>query len=108
LAIRHGSHVVSLRVGEPDDSEAAEASQALFESGGVQPEVRIERGSPHRRIVEVAHEVNASLIVMGSRGRAGVAALGSVSERVSHRAGCSVLVVRRPSHTESDDYSEAG
>jgi nucleotide-binding universal stress UspA family protein len=26
----------------------------------------------------------------------GVAALGSVSERVAHRAPCSVLVVRRP------------
>ncbi|MGZ4385051.1 MAG: universal stress protein [Gaiellaceae bacterium] len=34
------------------------------------------------------------LIVVGSRGLHGVRALGSVSERVAHRAPCSVLVVR--------------
>ena len=36
------------------------------------------------------------LLVIGSRGLHGVAALGSVSERVAHRAPCSVLVVRSP------------
>lgn len=35
-----------------------------------------------------------SLIVLGSRGLHGIRALGSVSERVAHRAPCSVLVVR--------------
>jgi nucleotide-binding universal stress UspA family protein len=39
-----------------------------------------------------AHE--ARLVVVGSRGRHGLAALGSVSERVAHRARSSVLVVR--------------
>lgn len=34
------------------------------------------------------------LIVVGSRGLHGVKALGSVSERVAHKAPCSVLVVR--------------
>jgi nucleotide-binding universal stress UspA family protein len=36
----------------------------------------------------------ADLLIVGSRGLRGVKALGSVSERVAHRAGCSVLVVR--------------
>lgn len=35
----------------------------------------------------------ADLVVVGSRGLHGVRALGSVSERVAHRARCSVLVV---------------
>lgn len=35
----------------------------------------------------------ADLLVVGSRGLHGVRALGSVSERVAHRARCSVLVV---------------
>jgi nucleotide-binding universal stress UspA family protein len=35
----------------------------------------------------------ADLVVVGSRGLHGVRALGSVSERVAHRAHCSVLVV---------------
>ena len=37
---------------------------------------------------------DADLLVVGSRGLHGVKALGSVSERVAHRASCSVLVVR--------------
>ena len=37
---------------------------------------------------------SADLIVIGSRGLHGMKALGSVSERVAHRASCSVLVVR--------------
>ena len=39
---------------------------------------------------------NAGLLVLGSRGLHGLRALGSVSERVAHRANCSVLVVREP------------
>jgi nucleotide-binding universal stress UspA family protein len=38
----------------------------------------------------------SDLLVVGSRGLHGVRALGSVSERVAHQAGCSVLVVRPP------------
>jgi nucleotide-binding universal stress UspA family protein len=37
---------------------------------------------------------NADLLVLGSRGLHGLRSLGSVSERVAHRANCSVLVVR--------------
>jgi nucleotide-binding universal stress UspA family protein len=36
----------------------------------------------------------ADLVVVGSRGLQGFKALGSVSERIAHQAGCSVLVVR--------------
>jgi nucleotide-binding universal stress UspA family protein len=38
---------------------------------------------------------DSNLLVVGSRGLHGLAALGSVSERVAHRAACSVLVVRQ-------------
>ncbi len=38
---------------------------------------------------------DADLVIVGSRGLHGARALGSVSERVAHQAGCSVLVVRR-------------
>lgn len=43
----------------------------------------------------VAASETADLVVVGSRGLHGPAALGSVSERVAHRASSSVLVVRR-------------
>ena len=39
---------------------------------------------------------DADLLVVGSRGLHGLRALGSVSERAAHAAGCSTLVVRLP------------
>jgi nucleotide-binding universal stress UspA family protein len=44
--------------------------------------------------VDAFSSVEADLLVLGSRGLRGVRALGSVSERAAHRAGCSVLVIR--------------
>jgi nucleotide-binding universal stress UspA family protein len=44
-------------------------------------------------IVERAKAEDVSLIVIGTRRRAGLRALGSVSRRVIHKASCSVLVV---------------
>jgi nucleotide-binding universal stress UspA family protein len=51
-------------------------------------------GRPVEALTELSKE--ADLLVVGSRGLHGPAALGSVSERVGHRASCSVLVVRDP------------
>ena len=44
--------------------------------------------------VLVTASLTTDLVVVGSRGLHGLAALGSVSERVAHQAKCSVLVVR--------------
>lgn len=59
------------------------------------PEVEVdEERDPVHALAAVSRE--ADLLVVGSRGLHGIRALGSVSERVAHRAACSVLVVRRP------------
>ena len=50
------------------------------------------RGRAHDAIARVGDGVD--LIVMGARGLKGAKALGSVSERVAHKAASSVLVVR--------------
>ena len=42
----------------------AEEAVALMQASGLEPVMRIEQGSPHRRVVEVASEVGASLIVI--------------------------------------------
>jgi nucleotide-binding universal stress UspA family protein len=55
-------------------------------------EVRIDRHRPVEALIEAASR--ADLLVVGSRGVGGLRALGSVSERVAHRAASSVLVVR--------------
>jgi nucleotide-binding universal stress UspA family protein len=44
--------------------------------------------------VLAAASADTDLLVVGSRGLRGLKALGSVSERVAHRADCSVLIVR--------------
>jgi nucleotide-binding universal stress UspA family protein len=61
---------------------------------GVEPTVIEAAGHPAERILETAAAEQVSLVAVGSRGLGGVRALGSVSERVAHRAGCSVLVAR--------------
>lgn len=56
------------------------------------PAAEIVAGKPVDALLAAAG--SADLVVIGSRGLHGVRALGSVSERVAHRASCSVLVVR--------------
>jgi nucleotide-binding universal stress UspA family protein len=66
----------------------------LEELRAVEPNAEIDHRPPVEALVARAAEAGADLLVVGSRGLHGVGALGSVSERVAHRAGCSVLVVR--------------
>jgi nucleotide-binding universal stress UspA family protein len=103
LAGRHDSTLITLNVSEDGGEGVAEQAAAIIEESGREPVLQVEQGSPHRRIVEVANEARAGLVVIGSRGRTGLAALGSVSERVAHRAPCTVLIVRRPAHPMPDE-----
>jgi len=56
------------------------------------PEVEPAAPAAVPALVEAAS--SADLLIVGSRGLHGPRALGSVSERIAHRASCSVLVVR--------------
>jgi nucleotide-binding universal stress UspA family protein len=56
------------------------------------PEGDTVAGKPVDALLEAS--TAADLVLLGSRGLHGLRALGSVSERVAHRAQCSVLVVR--------------
>jgi nucleotide-binding universal stress UspA family protein len=56
-------------------------------------ELQIKPGRAAGTIVSAASEADASVVVMGSRRLDGLRALGSVSRRVAHQAGCSVLLV---------------
>jgi nucleotide-binding universal stress UspA family protein len=59
-------------------------------------EVRVLRGDPGTAICQLATELSARAIVVGSRGRWGLkrAFLGSVSDHVVRNAPCSVVVTR--------------
>jgi nucleotide-binding universal stress UspA family protein len=54
-------------------------------------------GSPETAIVEFADEVDAGMVILGSRGLGGIrrALMGGVSDSVVRHARCPVLVVRR-------------
>jgi nucleotide-binding universal stress UspA family protein len=55
-------------------------------------------GRAHRKIVRVASDMKADLIVLGAQGGGGspLAALGSTTEQVVRAAPCPVLMVRPP------------
>jgi nucleotide-binding universal stress UspA family protein len=77
----------------------AEASLAAVVAGvaGPSPKVRSQvlEGSPAARIVDVAAEEGADLIVVGTHGRTGLdrVLLGSVADRVLRTAKCPVVTV---------------
>jgi nucleotide-binding universal stress UspA family protein len=87
VATRTGSTVRLLvaRGASPDDV----ATEALAKFGY---DLAVSDEKPVPALLEAARD--ADLLVVGSRGVTGLRALGSVSERVAHRAPCSLLVVR--------------
>jgi nucleotide-binding universal stress UspA family protein len=62
---------------------------------GVKAEFTQTAGEPASLICELAKDLQADLILVGSHGRRGISELllGSVSNYVMHRAPCSVMVV---------------
>jgi nucleotide-binding universal stress UspA family protein len=99
IAARHGVPVTTISIGDgPWCEDAVAQSNEVFARAGVEVNSIAENGSPHRGIVSAAAREKTGLIVIGSRGRTGLAGIGSVSEKVAHRAPCPVLVVRRKSH----------
>jgi nucleotide-binding universal stress UspA family protein len=71
-------------------------------------ELRTEIGDPVDRIVAVAQEEGAELIVVGSRRRGVLSSifLGSVSASVAARASCPVVIVPEGAHVPSSWASE--
>jgi nucleotide-binding universal stress UspA family protein len=78
----------------PGADEVLEAQLAeIGTATGEKPALLKVEGHATEMIVEAAEEHEASLIVCGRRGLTGIKSLGSVSERVVHKAGCSVLLI---------------
>ncbi|MCZ7662997.1 MAG: universal stress protein [Thermoleophilia bacterium] len=83
---------------ETEAERAVETTAQVVAEHGVTPikVVRLATGNPGHTICEVAREVGADLIVMGSRGHGPAASLliGSTSMHVVHCSPIPVLLVR--------------
>jgi nucleotide-binding universal stress UspA family protein len=109
--------------GSPESATAYAAARHLSERFGAElwPVVAHGGKTVNRRMVDaivgrwreesqdepvgalVTAAAGADLLVVGSRGLNGLKALGSVAERVAHRAGSSVLIVREPPWQDSSE-----
>jgi len=67
----------------------------IAQGGGVEIEVHGPKGDAAAAILSVAEQANADLIVLGSKGMQGARrVLGSVPNKVSHKAPCDLLIVQ--------------
>jgi nucleotide-binding universal stress UspA family protein len=85
----------SINPREDVDGTLAEAAE-VAEGAGVEVERFARQGDPADAILDVAEETKADLIIVGNKGMTGARRflLGSVPNKVSHHAPCSVLIIR--------------
>ncbi|GAC1434253.1 MAG: universal stress protein [Solirubrobacteraceae bacterium] len=72
------------------------AAAELARAAGLQAEIYARQGDGADSILDVAEERGADLIIVGNKGMTGAKRflLGSVPNKVSHHAPCSVLIIR--------------
>ena len=80
---------------EDVDATLNEAAEQAREAG-VEVETFAREGDPADAILDVAEESKADVVIVGNKGMTGTKRflLGSVPNKVSHRAPCSVLIIR--------------
>ncbi len=114
IAKRFGAHLVLLGAFSDSASDAAgadsvelqwkwrpyarmrtnlERCEAALRVRGIDCETRMEEGDPAEVLVQLARECEADLLVIGNKGMHR-RVLGSVPNTITHRAECSVLVVK--------------
>jgi nucleotide-binding universal stress UspA family protein len=79
-----------------DVDATLEAAAEIAREAGVPVDVYARQGDPADAILDVAEEQKADLIIVGNKGMTGAKRflLGSVPNKVSHHAPCSVLIIR--------------
>ena len=82
--------------GREDVDTTLEAAATVAREAGVAVELYARQGDPADAILDVAEEQEADLIVVGNKGMTGAKRflLGSVPNKISHHAPCSVLIIR--------------
>jgi nucleotide-binding universal stress UspA family protein len=94
---RHAPEDLQWAISPREDVDATlEAAAAVARDAGIAVEVYPRQGDPADAILDVAEEREADLIIVGNKGMTGAKRflLGSVPNKVSHHAPCSVLIIR--------------
>jgi nucleotide-binding universal stress UspA family protein len=80
-----------------EDVDATLAAAAeIARAKGVHVNVHPMQGDPADAVLDVAEEQEADLVIVGNKGMTGAKRflLGSVPNKISHHAPCSVLIIR--------------
>jgi nucleotide-binding universal stress UspA family protein len=79
-----------------DVNSTLEETGERLQEDGLEVETHAREGDPADAILDVAEEKGADLIVVGNKGMTGAKRflLGSVPNKVSHHAPCSVMIIR--------------
>jgi nucleotide-binding universal stress UspA family protein len=88
---------IAYAVGPREDVNGiVEAAAGTAKQGGVEAQTHVREGDPADAILDVAEEVKADLVAVGNKGMTGARRflLGSVPNKISHHAPCSVLIIR--------------
>ena len=94
---REAPEDVQWAINPKEDVETTLSAAAEIAHGaGVEVETFSRRGDPADAILDVAEESDADLIIVGNKGMTGAKRflLGSVPNKVSHHAPCSVMIIR--------------
>jgi nucleotide-binding universal stress UspA family protein len=97
------AHARDLAEARAEHTRIAEETTARLRARGRQAEAAMRTGDAAAEIIAAAAEVAADLVVIGSRGRTGLArvVLGSVARNVLHGSTASVLVVHEPKASDT-------
>jgi len=93
----HAPADVQYGIGPREDVNLVlDAAAAAARKEGVEVQTHPVEADPAEAILNVAEDTKADLIVVGNKGMAGARRflLGSVPNKVSHHAPCSVIIVR--------------
>lgn len=92
----HGSELAPIIARGGRSKELLEACRPYTTARGDEPDFHLLSGDAAEQMVSLANEVDADLVVVGSKGMGGLkdSLKGSVPTRIARGAGCDVLVVR--------------
>jgi nucleotide-binding universal stress UspA family protein len=97
IAFEDSNETVALRAGEEKDGQAlVDGTLETLKGLGKPAKGIVKRGDAATEIMAVVKEQNMDLLITGSRGLTPIRSwmMGSVSRKLVHYSGCSVLVVR--------------